>query len=110
MLILIVILTFGFLGLTVMSIYWMLSSPTRVVSARLESMDPTLAQVENNPVTVMAERVAEPLSRIVPISAIEALKLQKQLLQAGYGSPDAAMTFRAIQITLVLALPSLVMT
>ena len=110
MLIFIVILTFGCLALAVMSLYWVFARPAGVVTARLESMDPTLAFVENSPVTMMAERMAEPMNRIVPISAVEAQKLQKQLLQAGYRSPDAAMVFRAIQITLIVAMPSLVTT
>ena len=110
MLLLIVILTFGCLAFGVMSIYWMFAAPTGVVNTRLESMDPTLAVVENNPVTTMAERVAEPLNRLVPISAIEAAKLQKQLLQAGYRSQDATTVFRAIQITLMIAVPTSIAT
>jgi tight adherence protein C len=110
MLLLIIVLTFGCFALTVMSVYWLLARPTGVVNARLESMDPSLALVENNPLTVMAERVAEPLNRIAPISAIDAAKLQKQLLQAGYRSQDAATAFRAIQITLTIGLPSLALT
>lgn len=110
MLVLIVILTFSGLSLAVMSLYWFLARPTNTVNARLESIDPSLTLVENNPMTVMAERVAEPLNRMIPISAFEALKLQKQLLQAGYRSPDAATAFRAIQITLLIAIPSLVMS
>jgi tight adherence protein C len=110
MLILIIILTFGCLALAVMSIYLMLGRQTGVVNARLESMDPSLSLVENNPVTTMAGRVAEPINRIVPISAVEAEKLQKQLLQAGYRSPEAATAFRAIQITLLIAMPTLVAT
>jgi tight adherence protein C len=93
-----------------MSIYWMFSRPTNIVTTRLESMDPSLALVENNPISEMAERVAEPLNRIVPISAIEAAKLQKQLLQAGYRSQDAAMVYRAIQLTSLIGLPSIVLT
>src|ERR1051325_10732015 len=110
MLILIVTLTFGCIALTVMSLYWYLARPTSVVTARLESMDPSLALVENSPVTTMAERVAEPLNRIVPLSAIEAAKLQKQLLQAGYASQEAAMAFRAIQVMLMVAFPVLTVT
>ena len=110
MVLLIVILTFSSLVLAVMSIYWIFARPTGVVTARLESLDPSLGLVENNPMTVMAERVVEPLNRIVPISAVEALKLQKQMLRAGYRSVDAATAFRAIQITLVVAIPSSVMT
>jgi tight adherence protein C len=110
MLILIVLLTFTSLVLGVMSLYWLFARPQGVVTARLESIDPSLTLIENNPVTTMAERVAEPLNRIVPISAMEAAKLQKRLLHAGYRSPDAAMAFRAIQISLIVAIPTLVIT
>ena len=110
MLIFIVLLTFTSLALGVMSVYWLFSREQGTLAARLESMDPSLALVENNPMTTMAERVAEPLNRIVPISAIEAAKLQKQLMQAGYRSSDAPMAFHAIQVSLVIAMPSIVMT
>jgi len=108
MLILIVLLVFSCVALAVMSFYWVFARPAGTVNTRLESMDPALALVENSPLTVMAERVAEPINRIVPISAVEAAKLQKQLLQAGYRSPEAATAFRAIQITLLIAMPTLV--
>ena len=52
----------------------------------LESADPSLALIENNPLTTMTTRPAEPINRIVPISAVEAAKLQKQLLHAGLPS------------------------
>jgi tight adherence protein C len=110
MFIMIIIFTFTSLALMVMSAYWFLARPQSTVTARLETMDPSLVLVENNPVTTMAERVAEPLNRMVPISATEALKLQKKMLRAGYRSPDAATAFRAIQISLLLAIPSLLMT
>jgi tight adherence protein C len=110
MLILIVLLTFTSLVLGVMSLYWLFARPQGVVTARLESIDPSLTLIENNPVTTMAQQVAEPLNRIVPISALEAAKLQKRLLHAGYRSPDAAMAFRAIQISLIVAIPTLVIT
>jgi tight adherence protein C len=110
MLFLIIVVTFGCLALAVMSIYLKFAPPTGVVNARLESIDPSLTLIENNPVTTMAERMAEPLNRIVPISAVEAAKLQKQLLQAGYRSVDAATSFRAIQITLIIAIPTLIAT
>src|SRR5688572_5104808 len=110
MLLLIVIVTFTCLVLAVMSLYWVFASPTSTVTARLETLDPSIGLTENNPMTVMAERVVEPLNRIVPISAIEAKKLEKQLLQAGYSSPDATAAFRAIQIGLFLAIPIVVAT
>lgn len=107
---LILILTFTGLTLAVMSIYWLFARPASTMNARLDSIDPSLALLENSPVTVMAERVAEPINRIIPISAIEALKLQKQLMRAGYRSPEAATAFRAIQVTLLVAIPSLIIT
>ena len=108
MLAVIIILVFSCLALGVMSLYLLLNKPASTVTARLESMDPSLALVENNPLTVMAGRVADPINRIVPISASEAQKLQKQLLQAGYRSPDAATAFRAVQIVLLIGLPTMV--
>jgi len=110
MLIFIILLTFSCIALTVMSVYWLIATPTNVITARLETIDPSLALIENSPLSAMTMRVAEPLNRFVPISAIEAAKMQKQLLQAGYRSPDAAMAFRAIQLTLIVAIPSLMMT
>ena len=110
LLFLIILTTFGCLALIVISVYLKLARPTGVVNTRLEGMDPALTIVENSPVTMMAERVAEPLNRMIPISAGEAAKLQKQLLQAGYRSPDAATAFRAIQITLIIALPTFIAT
>jgi tight adherence protein C len=109
MMIFIVLLTFSCIALGVMSIYWLVARPTSVVNAQLESADPSLALIENNPLTTMT-RAVEPINRIVPISAMEAAKLQKQLLHAGYASPDAAMVFRSIQLLLIVALPIVVVT
>jgi tight adherence protein C len=109
MMIFIVLLTFSCIALGVMSLYWLVARPASVVNAQLDSADPSLALIENNPLTTMT-RAAEPINRIVPISAVEAAKLQKKLLHAGYPSPDAAMAFRAIQVLLIMALPILVMT
>ncbi len=110
MLIAIALLTFVTVALIMMSLYLVVVRRPSTVISRLETIDPTLAFVENNPVTTMAEKVAEPLNRMVPISAIEALKLQKRMLQAGYRSPDAATAFRAIQLSLVVAVPCVLAT
>ena len=109
MLILIVLLTFASLALGVMSLYWLLSRTTTSVEARLDVVDPSLVMVENSPLTTMS-RAAEPINRIVPISAIEAAKLEKQLLHAGYSSPDAAVAYRAIQILSFATFPTIVVT
>src|SRR5215210_8227681 len=110
MLIFIVLLTFSCLVLAVMSVYWMFARGQNTVTARLEAMDPSLALIENNPMTTMAERDAEPVNNIVPISAVEAAKLQKQLLMAGFTAPEAAMSFRAIQLVLIVAFPTVMAT
>jgi len=110
MMIFIALLMFSSIALAVMSVYWLIARPASVVNAQLESADPSLMLVENNPLTMMTTRAAQPINRIVPISAVEAAKLQKQLLHAGFPSPDAAMAFRAIQLLLIVALPSIVMT
>jgi tight adherence protein C len=110
MIVLIVLLTFSCIALAVMSLYWMLARPASVVNAQLQSADPSLVLIENNPLTTMTTRAAEPLNRIVPISAVEAAKLEKRLLHAGYSSADAAMVFRAIQLLLIVALPIVVIS
>jgi tight adherence protein C len=110
MMLLIILLTFGCIALAVMSLYWSMVRPTSVVNAQLESADPSLGLIENSPLTTMTTRAAQPINRIVPISAVEAAKLEKQLLHAGYASPDAAMAFRASQLLLMVALPTLVVT
>jgi tight adherence protein C len=109
MMILIVLLTFSCLTLSVMTLYWLVARPASLVTSRLESMDPSLALIEDGPSTVTT-RLAEPINRIVPISAVEAAKLQKQLLHAGYVSRDAATAFRAIQMILIVAFPTIVTT
>lgn len=112
MLIFIVISTFACIALGVMSVYWLTSRQTNVVGARLEDMDPSVVFAEggDSAVAALAERMAEPLNRMAPISAVEAQKLQKQMLQAGYRSQDAAMIFRAIQLVLMVAFPGAVVT
>ena len=110
MLTFIILLTFVSLALGVMSIYWLFSRPANTVTARLDVVDPSLALLENNPITTMTSLAAEPINRMVPISAVEAAKLEKQLMHAGYSSPDAAMGFRAIQLLSLTAFPIAVMT
>lgn len=109
MLLFIVLLTFASLALGVMSLYWLFARSTNTVEARLDIVDPSLATIENNPLTTMT-RAAEPINKIVPISAVEAAKLQKQLLHAGFASPDAAVAYRAIQLMTFATLPTIVVT
>lgn len=56
----------------------------------------------------LAERLAAPLSKLLPPSAAEAKKLQKQLMQAGFRSAGAPIVFRALQLFTLAALPGMV--
>jgi tight adherence protein C len=56
----------------------------------------------------LAERIAEPLNRLLPPSAAEARKLQKQLMHAGFRSSTAPIVYRAIQLAVLCGLPALV--
>src|SRR6185436_5026069 len=107
MLIFIVLLTFASLTLGAMSLYWLVGRTTTTVEARLDVVDPSLVTIENSPFTTMT-RAVEPINKIVPISAIEAAKLQKKLLHAGFVSPDAAVAYRAIQLLCFATLPTVV--
>ncbi len=97
---------------TVMGLYWLAFRPQSAASKRLSELEaqatsdvtPVPSQ-EASPVTVLAERMAEPINRLVPVSAAEAAKLRKQLMQAGFRSHNAPLTYRAIQISAMALLP-----
>lgn len=109
MLILTLFSTFLCIALVVMSIYWLVSRQASVVNSRLNDLDPTLTVTEENPVAAFVERIATPINQLVPVSAVEADKLQKKLMQAGYRSSDAPTTFRAIQMVALVAFPCAVL-
>ncbi|HEX8458571.1 MAG TPA: type II secretion system F family protein [Pyrinomonadaceae bacterium] len=123
MIFIITISTFAFITLGVMGIYWLMFRPASAATERLRRMGEAegatgvtrAASVEfdamgagDAAVTALAERVAKPLHRLAPPSAAEAKKLQKQLMQAGYRSPNAPIIFRAVQIMVLVGLPGLV--
>ena len=108
MLTIIIFSTFLCIALGVMSVYWLATRETSAVTTRLKSMDDSIGVIEDNSVAVLAERVAAPINQLIPISAIEAGKLQKQLLHAGYRSLDAPVIFRAVQLIAAVAFPSVV--
>jgi len=104
--------TFICASLLVMGLYWLAYRPRSVAAERLQQLE---AQVvgepagvgvipvkEPNPVTVLAERVAEPINRLVPPSAAEAARLRKQLMQAGFRGQNAPLTYRAMQLAMLL--------
>jgi tight adherence protein C len=106
----IAISTFIFTALVVMTLYWLMFRQVSASTERLGQLDDPRggvaeANIEGNSIATIAERVAEPINRLVPPSASEVQKLQKQLMQAGYRSPNAPIIYRATQLILMFGLP-----
>jgi tight adherence protein C len=126
MILIITLSTFAFITLAVMGIYWLMFRPASAATERLRRMgetgggtaaaagaragdvDLSANAASDDGMTALAERMAKPLHRLAPPSAAEAKKLQKQLMQAGYRSPNAPIVFRAIQISTLIGYPAVV--
>ena len=123
MIFIITLSTFAFITLAVMGIYWLMFRPASAATERLRRMgetgggaaviraggvDLSASAASDDGMTALAERMAKPLHRLAPPSAAEAKKLQKQLMQAGYRSPNAPVVFRAVQISALVGLPGVV--
>ncbi len=101
-----------------LGVYWLLYKPQSAATERLRRMgggkevSVSSAQgavmPDERPATEIAQRLAEPLNKILPPSATEAKKLQKQLMHAGYRSAEAPIIFRAIHVMCMAGLPLLV--
>ena len=121
MILIITISTFAFISLLVVGAYWMLYRPASAATERLRRMGgldgasragaaAAVATVspDESGVAALAERVVAPLDKIAPASAAESKKLQLQLMQAGYRSSSAPVTFRAVHFGAMLGLPGAV--
>jgi len=118
MLILITISTFVCISLGLMGVYWLLYKPQSAATERLKKLGERPASAAGVPVSLeenrpgagaeLAQRIASPLNRLVPASAAEARKLQKQLMQAGFRSQSAPGVYRAIQLATMAGLPAFV--
>jgi len=105
---LISISTFICIAFAVMAVYWLMFRPASATATRLRELDDNGAAVaifEDNTVVKFAERIAEPINRLVPPSAADAKKLQKKLMQAGFRSAHAPAIYRALQFVSMVALP-----
>ena len=109
---LISISTFICIAFGVMAIYWLAFRPASATAARLKDLDSSRTagaqSIEPNAVATIAERLAEPISRLVPPSAANAHKLQKELMQGGFRSPHAASVYHALQLLSMISCPLLV--
>ena len=75
------------------------ASPTSTISVTIP---------DENPATELAQRLASPLNKMLPPSAIEAKKLHKQLMHAGFRSESAPIIYRAIQLMSMAGFPLVV--
>jgi tight adherence protein C len=113
---LISIFTFVCISLGVMGLYWLVYRPQSAATERLRRLGegsasvnmPSVSLVEERPVAEFAERVAAPFNRLLPPSAAEVRKLQKQLMQAGFRGPDAPAIYRATQLAAMAGFPGAV--
>ena len=97
-----------------LGVYWLLYKPQSAATERLRRLaggrEATVQSVqsavlpEDRPATEIAQKIATPLNKLLPPSATEARKLQKQLMQAGFRSHSAPAIYRASQFLLMLAL------
>jgi tight adherence protein C len=101
-----------------LGVYWLLYKPQSAATERLRRLGVTkdggapstqsVVMSDDRPATEIAQRLAQPLNKLLPPSATEAKKLQKQLMHAGYRSAEAPIIFRAIHVTSMAGLPLLV--
>lgn len=118
MILIIAISTFVCISLGMLGVYWLVYRPQSAATERLrklagkggltiDSAQP-LVMPDESAATEIAQRLAQPINKLVPVSATEAKKLQKQLMHAGFRSKDAPIIYRAIQIATMGGLPLLV--
>lgn len=115
MLLLITISTFVCITLGMMGVYWLLYRPQSAATERLKKLGERTPSEASSPISLdesrgseLAERLASPLSKLLPPSAAEAKKLQKQLMQAGIRSANAPAMYRTIQLVTMAGFPAIV--
>ena len=117
MLFIIAISTFVCITLGVVGLYWLLFKPASAATERLRQMQEgttvtgastATLTAEAPPVTDFAGRIATPISRLVPPSASEVRKIQKQLMQAGFRGENAVVIYRAMQLISLISFPAMV--
>lgn len=116
MLLIITISTFICISLGMMGVYWLMYRPQSASTERLKRLGERAVPTggagsldeDRSASAELAQRLASPLNKLLPPSAAEARKLQKQLMQAGFRSPGAPVMYRAIQVSVLAGLPAAV--
>jgi tight adherence protein C len=98
-----------------MGVYWLLNRPQSAATERLRKLgikggaaqtsSISVTIPDESPATDLAQRLASPLNRMLPPSAIEARKLQKQLMHAGFRSESAPIIYRGVQLMSMAGFP-----
>ena len=109
----ILVSTFVCIAGGVMAVYWLVFRPVSATAQRLSDLDEARAgvvaqSIEPNPMESLAARLAEPINKLVPASASDAKKLQRELMQAGYRSSSAPAIYRVTQLFSMLFFPLLI--
>lgn len=118
MILIIALSTFVCISLGMLGVYWLLYKPQSAATERLRRMTASSggkAEViqsavtpEDSAASELAQRLASPLNKLLPPSATEAKKLQKQLMHAGFRSAEAPIIYRAIQLISMAGFPLMV--
>jgi len=117
MLIIIALSTFVCITLVMMGVYWLLYRPQSAATERLRRLGSkdigtrtgsVAAIPDDSAAADIAQRLATPLNRLLPPSATEVRKLQKQLMHAGFRSHEAPIIYRAIQLGTMAGFPAFV--
>ncbi|HEU4794954.1 MAG TPA: type II secretion system F family protein [Pyrinomonadaceae bacterium] len=119
MIIIITISTFVCISLALLGIYWLLYKPQSAATERLRRMGggkeggtasgmQSVSIPDDSPAAELAQRLAEPLNKLLPASATEARNLQKKLMHAGFRSAEAPLIYRAIQLISMAGFPLMV--
>ena len=115
MIIIIAISTFVCISLGMLGVYWLLYKPQSAATERLRRLGgqdggvaqtgPSVIMPDDRPGVEIAQRIASPLNKLLPPSAVEAKKLQKQLMHAGFRSHEAPIIYRALQLISMAGFP-----
>jgi tight adherence protein C len=109
--------TFVCISLGMLGLYWLLYKPQSAATERLRRMRgvqetattvQSVTMSDDSAAAEIAQRLAQPLNKLLPASASEAHKLQKKLMHAGYRSTEAPIIYRGIQLVSMAGFPLLV--
>ena len=118
MILIIGISTFVCISLGMLGVYWLLYRPQSAATERLRRLAgrdggssvatqnvQSMVAPDDSAAADIAQRLAQPLNKLLPPSATEARKLQRQLMHAGFRSAEAPIIYRAIQLISMAGFP-----